>query len=265
MHSKAKSLAVRILAAVLFVLMVGANILAEARPINGVTTREVSERFSNLFMPAPYAFAIWGVIYLLLAALSLFLLGAFHGGEHETNPALFDRIAALFAVSSLANGVWIVLWHFYAVAPCMLSMCALLFSLLFMTGEIEQQPLKRRERLFIRLPLSVYFGWITVAVISNAAALFVAFGVAAEGPLAQLWTVAILIGAALLGTAVILRRRDAAYGLVLLWAYAAILVRHASPTGLNCRYPAVIAVCVACLALLAIVCGAALLMKRREV
>lgn len=265
MHRQAKSLAVRILAAAMFVFMIGANILAEALPINGVATREVAERFSNLFMPAPYAFAIWGAIYLLLAALSLFLLGAFHGGEHETNPEQFDRIAMLFAVSSLANGVWIVLWHFYAVVPCMLSMCALLFGLLFMTGELEQLPLKKRERLFIRLPLSVYFGWITVAAISNAAALFVGLGVAATGPLAQVWTLAVLIGAALLGTAVILRRRDAAYGLVLLWAYAAILARHASPRGLGCRYPAVIAVCVACLALLAIVCGAALLMKRREI
>ena len=262
--SKAKRRAVRILAAAVFVLMIGANILAEALPINGVTTREVSERFSNLLMPAPYAFAIWGAIYLLLAALSAFLLGAFHGGERETNPELFDRIAALFAVSSLANGVWIVLWHYYAVAPCMLAMCALLFSLLFMTGEIEQQPLTKRERFFVRLPLSAYFGWITVAAILNATALFVGLGATAAGALAQVWTVAVLIGAALLGTAVILRRRDAAYGLVLLWAYAAILARHASPGGLSCRYPAVIAVCVACLALLAIVCGAALLLKRRD-
>ena len=34
--------------------------------INGKTIGEMSDKYSNLFTPAGYAFSIWGIIYLLL-------------------------------------------------------------------------------------------------------------------------------------------------------------------------------------------------------
>ena len=42
------------------------NYLANAIPIGGKTTAEASAQVPTLFTPAGYAFAIWGVIYLLL-------------------------------------------------------------------------------------------------------------------------------------------------------------------------------------------------------
>ena len=45
--------------------MLTVNALSSILPINGVTPKEVSDRYPNLFVPASLAFSIWGVIYIL--------------------------------------------------------------------------------------------------------------------------------------------------------------------------------------------------------
>ncbi|HNX79137.1 MAG TPA: hypothetical protein PKJ24_04610 [Prolixibacteraceae bacterium] len=49
-----------------FAGMVVMNYLANALPLNGKNTGELSDAFPNLFVPAGITFSIWGVIYLLL-------------------------------------------------------------------------------------------------------------------------------------------------------------------------------------------------------
>jgi hypothetical protein len=39
---------------------------------NGTTIGEISSRYVNLFTPASYAFAIWGIIFLALLAYGIF-------------------------------------------------------------------------------------------------------------------------------------------------------------------------------------------------
>jgi hypothetical protein len=62
----------RTLATVLtFLLTLAANGAANALPLNGQTTAEISDRFHVFVIPAGYVFAIWGLIYLgeLVASL----------------------------------------------------------------------------------------------------------------------------------------------------------------------------------------------------
>jgi hypothetical protein len=42
-------------------------------------------------------------------------------------------------------------------------------------------------------------------------------------------------------------RRDIAYGLVLIWAYTGILIKHVSPSTFNGAYSAVIGTVIACI------------------
>ncbi len=51
---------------------IAVNGLANALPINGQTTGEVSDRFSVYFVPAGYVFSIWGLIYLGLIAYAIY-------------------------------------------------------------------------------------------------------------------------------------------------------------------------------------------------
>ena len=48
------------------------NALANALPINGQQTGEVSDQFPVYFVPAGYVFSIWGLIYLGLIAFAIF-------------------------------------------------------------------------------------------------------------------------------------------------------------------------------------------------
>ena len=46
----------------LFTAMIAINGLANALPINGFTTGELSDLYPNLFVPAGVTFSIWGII-----------------------------------------------------------------------------------------------------------------------------------------------------------------------------------------------------------
>jgi translocator protein len=49
-----------------FAIMIFMNYLANALPLGGRTTGELSTQYPNLFVPAGITFSIWGLIYLLL-------------------------------------------------------------------------------------------------------------------------------------------------------------------------------------------------------
>src|SRR5665647_795485 len=88
-----------------FAVMIVMNYLANALPLNGKTTGELSDAFPNLFVPAGLTFSIWGVIYLLLL---VFCVTQFT----SSNQAVISRIGWVFAVTCFFNALWIVAWHY---------------------------------------------------------------------------------------------------------------------------------------------------------
>jgi hypothetical protein len=79
----------------------------------------------------------------------------------------------------------------------------------------------------VRVPFSVYLGWITVATIANATQLLYSLGWrgGAIGP--EAWTVIMLAIAVVVAWVVAITRRDVAYLLVLVWAFIGIATKHA--------------------------------------
>jgi len=71
-------------------------------------------------------------------------------------------------------------------------MIIILFSLIWINREIRKVSLTDKEYLFIRLPFSIYFGWITVATIANATVYLVSIGWNGFGLDPVWWTVIIL-------------------------------------------------------------------------
>ncbi len=242
--------AIKILAAIAFLIMVVVNGLANALPLNGVTTGQVSDSYPNLFAPTALTFAIWGVIYLLLAIYTLYQLGLFMGDKREIKAELLNKIGILFIISSLSNAAWVFSWHFDMIPLSMLFMVIILISLIYTMKLIVQEKLSLKEKLLIKLPFSVYFGWITVATIANATVLLVSLNWNGFGLSEPLWTVIILIVGMLIGAATAIRNRDAAYGLVLVWAYLGIYIKHTAPGGFAGQYPSVITTIMVCLILL---------------
>ena len=226
-----------------FIIMIAVNIAANTIPINGVTTGEVSSLYPNLFAPAAYTFAIWGLIYLLLAMYTLY---QFINKDIKNNE-LLNKVGILFSISSVANALWVLAWHNLMIPLSMILMIVILVCLILISAAINYSNLSTLERVFIRLPFSVYFGWITVATIANATTLLVSLGWESFGIAATIWTIIVLLVGMIIGTSVINKYTDFAYGLTLIWAYNGILVKHLSENGFNGQYPLIIATVIVCI------------------
>ncbi len=240
----------KIIVAVTYLFMIIMNGLANSIPINGVTTGEVSDSYPDLFAPASVTFAIWGLIYLLLAAYTLYQFGFFRQDKGAGRAELFTTIGIYFSISSIANGLWILAWHYDAIGLSLLLMLVVLISLIMIANRLSREEFSLQEKLLIRLPFSIYFGWITVATIANVTTYLVSVGWGGFGISEQIWMILILfIGVAIAGARMI-RDRDVAYGLVIVWAYAGIWIKHASANEFAGQYPAVISAVTVCILLL---------------
>lgn len=248
MGEKSGRLGVKFLVVVTYIAMVVVNALAQMLPINGVTPGQVSDAYPNLFAPAGMTFSIWGLIYLLLGAFTLYQLGLFQGDE-LADDGLLKRVGIIFSLSSLMNIAWIFSWHYNIIWLSMIFMIGILLSLIAIAQRIRRARLTLRERLFVRLPFGVYFGWITVATIANATVLLVSLGFRGFWFSEATWTSLILIVGAVIGVMTLLRFKCVAYGMVLMWAYIGIMVKHLSapPMGFGGQYTMVIIVLSLCL------------------
>ena len=229
-----KSTTYKIGTGVAFIGMVVVNALANIIHINGVGTGEVSDSYPNLFAPAGYTFSIWGLIYILLGAYVLYQFGLFH--REKPNESLFKKIAPYFILSSLANIIWIFAWHYHMITLTVFLMVIILLSLIIIANTLKSRKLNKRDKWFVRVPFSIYFGWITVATIANVTTWLVSINWDGLGISEATWTVIVLVVGLVIGVLTIYKNRDAAYGAVIIWAYAGILTKHISPAGFAGNY-----------------------------
>lgn len=105
-------------------------------------------------------------------------------------------------------------------------MIVLLGTLISIATKLSALKLSTKEKFFVRLPFSIYFGWITVATIANITTFFVSIGWNGFGLSDVFWTILILIIGAIIGLWRAFLDKDIAYLLVFLWAYLGILNKH---------------------------------------
>lgn len=217
-----KNLIIKVLVAITYIGMVVVNALANLLPINGIATGAVSDSYPNLFAPAGMTFSIWGVIYLLLFIYTIYQFNLNKKGNEE----IFNKVGKYFIFTSVINIIWILSWHYDFMGICVVLIASLLFFLIKIAVFLDKQKLSLREKLIIKTPFSIYFGWITVATIANIAVFLVSINWNGFGISEQVWTVIILLVGALIGILRMLKGKDIAYGLVFLWAYYGIFFKH---------------------------------------
>jgi hypothetical protein len=245
-----ESIFIKMLVLATYLAMIIVNALANILPINGVKTGQVSNAYPNLFAPAAITFIIWGLIYLLLAGHVLYQLGSFRDIGTPYKHELLSKIGLIFSISSLANVAWIFSWHNFMIPFSMLWMIIILLCLITLMQTINKEQLSRREKLLVKLPFSIYFGWITVATIANATVLLVSLKWSGWGIAEPVWAVIIIIVGVLIGAVTTIKNRDIAYGLVIVWAYAGIYIKHTSAAGYAGQYPAIINTVITCVVLM---------------
>ncbi|MDD2483409.1 MAG: tryptophan-rich sensory protein [Eubacteriales bacterium] len=232
-----------------FLIMITANTLAVSLPLNDRLTGDISDAYPNLFAPAGITFSIWGVIYLLLAIYVFYQSGIFEKYNKPYGTHVPEMIGLTFTVSSLANAAWIFAWHYDKIALSLVFMILILLCLIRITTALQYETLSKREKIVIKLPFSIYFGWITVATIANVTVLLVRYKWNRFGLPEEAWMIMMLFVGAAIATVIILKNRDKAYGLVLIWAYVGIIIKHTSKEGYAFLYPEVIGAASVCILL----------------
>ena len=215
-----------VIASFLFAIVL--NGAANALPLNGQTTAEISDRFRVFVTPAGYVFAIWGLIYLGQLAFVVHTLR-----PRKLSDPLLRRIGLWPALIGLLNGTWILAWHYELFPATVVIMVGLLVSLivLYRRADFDRwarpfSGLSRSDRWFVQVPFSLYLGWITVATIANVAAVGNWAGVPTFGIPVELVAAFVLSVGLLIVVTVMLRTHDVTYGMVIVWAYVGILVKE---------------------------------------
>lgn len=201
------------------------NTLSNFFPLNGVNIGQLSNTlFANVqIIPANYAFAIWGLIYLGLIAFAIYQIQP----AHHQSPIL-RRSGYLLVFASLAQCAWIYCFLarlFPLSVIAMLGVLLPLISLYYRLG-IGQQQVSRQERWFIYIPISIYLGWITVATVVNVAIALYSANWNGWGITPPIWTVLMMLVSTALAAFVYLQRHDIAYAFVIAWALVAIAIRQ---------------------------------------
>ena len=209
-----------------FVIAIVLNALANALPINGRTTGELSDAYPNLFVPSGLTFAIWSLIYLLLLIFVVYgFVAAF--SKDDSQSVFLSKIGWVFFFSCLFNASWIVAWH-YEIVPLSLGiMLGLLGSLILIYRRlgIGTGTGSGREKFLVHLAFSIYLGWITVATIANVTTLLVDNGIDGGGA-AVILTASVIVVAIVMGGLFLRNRGDLFYALVVVWALFGIYLKR---------------------------------------
>ncbi|MCA0984173.1 hypothetical protein LCL89_08970 [Halobacillus yeomjeoni] len=166
---------------------------------------------SVLVMPAPFAFSIWFLIYLLLF---IFIIRSFFGDE-EFNDVI-RKIGLWFPISMILSGTTVVVDttpSLLFISLSLLTLCVVYTWIVSLTGSKPKY----------RLPFSIYLGWTSIAVIVDTFVVLKENGVDQLFGIGELgWSVLALCLGGFVATAFHFYHKDYFFPLVFVWGYGAI-------------------------------------------
>jgi len=210
---------------VIVLAVIAWNYWSNTGAINGNTVGGLSDQYTNLFTPAGYAFAIWGLIFLgliVLTANQLFL--AF--GDRENSETIL-QIGPWLSIANIGNGAWLWFWLNEQTGMSVVIMLLILFSLIqvILRTNMERWDAPVKLMATVWWPICLYSGWIAVATIANIAAWLAKME---WSPLLSelQWTVIMISVAGILNLFMIYTRNMREFAAVGIWSLLAIASRH---------------------------------------
>ncbi|HVU94861.1 MAG TPA: hypothetical protein VHE34_06530 [Puia sp.] len=166
------------------------NYLSNSGLLQTETIAAVSARYPTLITPAPYAFAIWGLIYIGLACFVVYQLKR----KPETE-IIVGQVGWWFVLSCIANCCWVLAWIHGWTGLSVLLMLVLLSSLLriMVSTDMEMPDASLKTIAFVWWPFCLYIGWITMAIAVNIAAWLVSAGWGGWGIGPEAWAMLVSV------------------------------------------------------------------------
>lgn len=208
------------------ILVIAVSYISQTGIINGNTMGSLSAEYYNLFTPAGYAFAIWGIIFLSLLAFSGYQLFQVFGPAEDLE--FLRNSGYWFFIANLANVAWVFAWLNEFTGLSVLFMFLILFSLIkiILNTNMERWDAPLKIIAFSWWPICLYSGWIAVATIANVSAFLAKIDWEPILFSEEIWTVLMILIAGIINIAIIYLRNMREFAAVGVWALIAIYFRH---------------------------------------
>ena len=207
------------------------NTLGAIGLINGLSQKQISDRYVTLITPSPATFSIWGIIYSLLLIAVIVMIVKKDDAYYKN---AVDQITVLFRLSCILNAAWIVAFSYVLIELSALFILGFVITLSLICQKLLT--IQDRKRWLLPLSFGVYAGWLFIATVVNIAAALVKLKWNGFGIPENNWAIIMLIVAVFLVVAVIAKNRNAAFPLPIAWAYFGIYQFLASPAGFKGQY-----------------------------
>lgn len=197
-------------------IMLYTNLLLGSGDLESEGKAGIYAAYQTAFTPAPYTFAIWGVIFLGCISFAVF-----QALPVNRNNQCLNRISEPIVVAFLSNALT-------PLTPIGLSnvvIVVLLIALILSYRRVTQITLSNRAFwFFVRTPITLFLGWITIATILNFCQLVVSFG----GSVNAMTASVLILLATAIGLFMLKRWHEFVFAIVLIWAFWGIVVANST-------------------------------------
>src|SRR5215813_359144 len=175
------------------------NGLAASGYLNGVTPQEISARYPTILTPAAYAYSIWSLIYVGMAAFALIQL-------LPANLERFRIVRTPFIASCALNCGWTTFWLRDQPGICLVIIIALAFVLMLMMAQLASADTAGTR--VAKAAFGLYGGWVTVAALVNLFVALAASGISFTPSTVSVLAVAAIAAATAIAVLVVWKFRN---------------------------------------------------------
>lgn len=208
-----------IISFLIFIITLVVNYLSTSGLI-GSTQKEISDRYRNFITPDSFAFSIWGIIYLLIFSFLIYQIYLVF--KNRYNNETYDQINKYFILTCILNIIWNILWVNNQIELSTIFIFLLTIVLAMLNMYILDNKKLKISTVAI-IAFSLYFGWLTVATVTNVAALLVKIEWNMFGISEHIWTYITYIVIMILAIFLQNKIKNPLYSLPIIWAFVAII------------------------------------------
>ncbi|WP_395626472.1 hypothetical protein [Daejeonella sp.] len=202
--------------------------LVQMGKLSKMDMAQTSAKYDTVFAPAGITFSIWGIIYLALISFSLYhLYAAFYKAKNEPSNLITNSLGVLFIINNLATALWLLAWLNEELLISVILMLIQLTALILIHIRLNRLNIISTFsfQFFTNIPLSIYFGWISIATIANISAYLKSINWTG-GISESLWAIILIAIASLITLFMVIIRKNIPFGLVVLWALYGIVLKR---------------------------------------
>lgn len=240
MEGKTGDIPLRWVALIVTLINIGFNYILNAFT-DIPSIKELTFSYNTLFIPAGYAFSIWGLIYL---AYIIYCIVQLIPSQHSKTG--YDYLNIPFIIVNLLGIVWIYTFRQNLVTFSEVVIIGMLLCAIILFGISRRLVRRLQYNRWIVVPFSLLMGWLSIACIAGTAVFLVSIKWNGLGISPENWVMIILAVALLLSLLIGVGCIDMVYPLVIAWGTFAIWISLRK----NFLLPAQVALGVAVMSLL---------------